>query len=81
MATPEAPFGLAGDPLPRLGRAGVVNGEFRTSLVAYPGDVLDVDASTNLPQWTTRATVTNETGTSTLVDPAVDTRFYRARLR
>jgi len=55
------------------------NGQFSFTLQSQAGSVLEIQASTNLVDWTSLATLTNQTGTLpfTDTDNAFTRRFYR----
>jgi hypothetical protein len=55
------------------------NGQFSFTLQSQAGSVLEIQASTNLVDWTSLATLTNETGTLpfTDTDNTFTGRFYR----
>jgi hypothetical protein len=54
------------------------------TLTGTPGDVIRLEASTNLSSWQTIATLTNIIGVMSFVDPQADVsnrRFYRLNAR
>jgi hypothetical protein len=56
------------------------NGQFRFTLQGQVGSRLEIQATTNLVNWTSLVTLTNVTGTISFLDPATNfsRRFYRA---
>jgi sugar lactone lactonase YvrE len=66
---------------PRILTASLVwtNGQFSFTLQSQAGSELEIQASTNLVDWTSLATLTNETGTLPFTDPdnTFTGRFYR----
>jgi hypothetical protein len=56
------------------------NGQFRFTLHGQPGGRVEIQATTNLVNWTSLATLTSLTGTFSFLDPATNftRRFYRA---
>ena len=72
---------LVGDPLPRLEIPTPAGGNFRASVIANLGDVIDVLTSSDLVSWAPWTTLTNELGTVSFTDSNVGTRFYRAVTR
>jgi len=56
------------------------NGQFGFTLQGQVGGRFEIQASTNLVNWTNLATLTNVTGTIPFLDPATNfnRRFYRA---
>jgi hypothetical protein len=66
---------------PRILAASLVwtNGQFSFTLQSQPGSAVEIQASTNLVDWTSLATLTNETGTLPFTDPdkTFTRRFYR----
>jgi hypothetical protein len=57
-------------------------GQFTFNSVGARGSVQEIQASTNLVDWTVLGTLTNSTGTATYTDSATNLvrRFYRAKL-
>jgi hypothetical protein len=68
-------------PPPRILAASLLwtNGQFSFTLQSQPGSVLEIQASTNLVDWTSLATLTNQTATLpfTDTDNTFTRRFYR----
>ena len=58
------------------------DGTFQFTLSSEPGSQLEIQASTNLVDWTIVTTLTNNTGTVPFTDAATNfsSRFYRARI-
>jgi hypothetical protein len=65
---------------PSLGRAGMINGEFKFDLIGRVGEAFDVSTSSNLTDWVPWQTVTNTNRTMTVTDPSPNApqRFYKA---
>ena len=59
----------------------LVSGQFQFNLLSDPGCILEVQASTNLLQWTPIATLTLTNGTALFSDPVTNlpSRFYRLK--
>ena len=57
------------------------NGQFSFTLQSQAGSAVEIQASTNLVDWTSLATLTNQTGTLPFTDPdnTFPRRFYRLR--
>ncbi|HOW65174.1 MAG TPA: immunoglobulin domain-containing protein [Candidatus Paceibacterota bacterium] len=68
---------------PQLSQSRInLNSQFEMAVSNTPGDVLTIEASTNLIHWNTAGVITNTTGYMILYDPASTNylhRFYRAR--
>jgi hypothetical protein len=66
---------------PRILAASLVwtNGQFSFTLQSQAGSAVEIQASTNLVDWTSLATLTNQTGTLpfTDTDSTFPRRFYR----
>jgi hypothetical protein len=69
---------------PRIVAASLVwtNGQFSFTVQSQAGSAVEIQASTNLVDWTSLATLTNETGTLpfTDTDNTYTRRFYRVRV-
>jgi hypothetical protein len=59
------------------------SGQFQTTLLSAPGQLLTIQISSTLTNWTVLSTITNVTGSMTFIDPTspgVPVRFYRSVL-
>lgn len=75
LSLPVTPAMILEDTLTKLPGAGL-----QFNVIGHPGKVLDIQAGTNLVNWTSLLLRTNTTGVVAITDPEPnqERRFYRA---